>query len=159
MKPPIPTEEQEQAALAEYLNMVIGPDKWFHVPNEGKSHVAYRVKQRKMGLKSGVPDVIIVRRPPLYPDSLGAAIELKRRKGGIVSDNQARWHKSMKAEGWLVSVCYGADDAIRQLREWGYAKSRTPNSKGKPCPERGARCRGNIIWTENTWAYHRATVW
>ena len=31
----------------------------FHVPNEGKRSISYHTKMKKMGLKSGCPDIII----------------------------------------------------------------------------------------------------
>lgn len=50
----IPTEEQEQLALVQWLEL--HEIKYTHVPNEGKHKVQYRAKQKRLGVKPGVPD-------------------------------------------------------------------------------------------------------
>lgn len=112
------TEEQEQAVVAQWLewhNVV-----WFHPPNEGRHKPAYRKKQRALGMKRGVPDIMVVQPPPRCPDKNGLAIELKRTKGGQVSAAQHQWLDTLKACGWVVAVCRGADAAIELLEKYGY---------------------------------------
>ena len=113
-----PPEEKEQMVLAQWLD--VHGIKWFHVPNEGKHKVQYRVKQKKLGVKPGVPDVIIVDSPPKYKELKGTAIELKRRKGGRVTPQQTQWLEALKNEGWAVAVCKGAGEAISFLESLGY---------------------------------------
>jgi hypothetical protein len=114
----IPTEEQEQLALVQWLEL--HKIRYTHVPNEGKHKVQYRAKQKRLGVKPGVPDILIFDRPPLYPENVGVAIELKRQKGGRVTPEQTAWLEHLKARGWAVAVCRGAMEAIRFLQELGF---------------------------------------
>ena len=109
-----PLEEDEQKVIAEYLDYTVGELNWCHVPNESKSKVQYYAKQKALGVKSGVPDILIFKAPEEYN---GIAIEMKRRKGGRVSDNQKKWLKSLEENGWLTTVAKGADEAIEFLKE------------------------------------------
>lgn len=129
-----PLENDEQAKLAEWLdwNGIL----WAHVPNEGqmggKRGQVRGALLRRLGLKSGVPDVLVFDRPrltpPDYPDErgcpdcVGVAIELKRQKGGRVSDEQCEWIAALNERGWYATVCKGADEAISVLESLGYGK-------------------------------------
>lgn len=117
---PIPTEEQEQLALADLLNRL--KLTWFHPVNEGIRKPQYAAKQKRLGLKAGIPDVIILDTPPNFPDSRGAVIELKRRKGGRLSIDQRVWLQLFQLYDWQAKVCNGIDEAIQQLKAWGYIK-------------------------------------
>ena len=58
----IPTEEQEQVTLAHWLDL--HKIAWFHPPNGGHRNVIVGRKLKAQGVKRGVPDVMIVDRPP-----------------------------------------------------------------------------------------------
>jgi hypothetical protein len=69
-----------------------------------------------LGLKPGVPDVMILDKVSQYggrPNVRGVAIELKRVSGGKLSDEQESWALRLRARGWLVFVCKGAGAAIK----------------------------------------------
>lgn len=121
-----PKEEDIQIALAELLDLIKyegRPLKWCHVPNGGKRHIKTAVKMKAAGVKPGIPDIIIFDPPPCYMmGSKGAMIELKRSKGGKVSDTQQEWLDYLGASGWSVAVCKGIDEALSQLGKWGYLK-------------------------------------
>jgi hypothetical protein len=55
---------------------------WFHVPNGGKRSKATAARLRKMGVRRGVADFILLCR------GLAIAVELKTRKKGRQSDDQ-----------------------------------------------------------------------
>lgn len=112
-KTEIPTEEEEQIKLARYLDA--NGFIWFHTPNEGKHKVQYRAKQKKMGLKAGVPDVLIFDCPDERHN--GVAIELKRQKGGQIRDSQVQWITELGKRKWYAKVAHGADEAIDFLEE------------------------------------------
>jgi hypothetical protein len=57
----------------------------FHVPNEGVRRPQYRAKLKKMGLRSGCPDLII----EYYPAKI-IYVELKNEKGKL-SETQKLW--------------------------------------------------------------------
>lgn len=109
----IASEDQEQTALAQYLDMRFGEYGWFHPPNGGSRNVIEATKLKRMGVKKGVPDVIIPCACVMIDKYYNAcAIELKRTKGGRVSPEQDRWHHELERRGWLVRVCHGSGSAI-----------------------------------------------
>ena len=136
----LPTEEAEQRALALWLDW--HKILWCHVPNGGERSKAVAGKLKAAGVKAGVPDVLVFDPPrrcnrpgctdhvvacPL--DRVGVAIELKRRKPAAsrVSVEQDAWANDLSERGWIVAICYGADEAIALLTELGYAtKGRQP---------------------------------
>jgi len=80
-------EADIQIACNDYLNYLakIYNFRQFHVPNEGKRSIHYHAKMKKMGLKSGCPDIIVE-----YPEGKILYIELKAPKGRL-SDTQKLW--------------------------------------------------------------------
>jgi hypothetical protein len=42
-------------------------------------------------------------------------VEMKRSQGGRLSPDQKSWHLYLASIGQTVLVCYGADDAKRQI--------------------------------------------
>jgi len=48
----------------------------------------------------------------------GLFIELKRRHGGVVSREQKEIHKLLRAQGYRVEVCKGADAAIQAIIDY-----------------------------------------
>jgi hypothetical protein len=93
---------------------------YFAVPNGGWRNKITAARLKRTGTKAGVPDLLIIDYPPKHPCFVGTAIEMKRAKGGKVSDAQERWMRAMEERGWLTMVCRGADEAIRKLTEAGY---------------------------------------
>lgn len=84
-----------QVAVNEYLEYMSGIYNFrhFHVPNEGKRSIGYNLKLKRMGLKSGCPDIIIE-----YPEGKVLYIELKTNQGKL-SNSQKLWAVQSKALG------------------------------------------------------------
>lgn len=123
-----PSETKDQIALAELLDQVKfngRPLKWCHVPNEGKRSGKTAAILRMMGLKPGVSDNLIFDSPPAYPLMKGAALELKKLKGGKVSDEQIEWLNYFENNSWVTGVAEGIDEALALLKDW----SLTPNCR------------------------------
>ena len=57
----------------------------YHIANEGKRSIAYKVKLKKMGFRSGAPDILIE-----YPQGRLLYVELKNEKGTL-SSAQKLW--------------------------------------------------------------------
>ena len=93
--PPVTKESEIQIACNEYLNYLANTYyfRHFHVANEGKRSISYHAKMKRMGLKSGCPDIII----EYFPGKL-LYIELKNEKGKL-SNNQKLWAVQSKALG------------------------------------------------------------
>lgn len=93
---------------------------FIHIPNESKRSRLEMISLKLLGLTPGACDILIWDTPPKYPDKKGIAIEMKS-KNGKVTDLQAQFQAKLVQKGWLTSVCYGADQAIKCLKEAGYA--------------------------------------
>lgn len=115
---PCPTEAAEQMALSRWLDLK--RLLWCHVPNSGQHKVQYRAAMARQGLKRGVPDLLIFTPPPRVPGCRGVAIELKRLRGGTVSDSQRYWIEQLQAADWQARVCKGAQAAVDWLGSLGY---------------------------------------
>ena len=87
-----PTESEEQQALFRWAAYESGAHPelalLYHIPNEGKRSLVAGAKLRAEGLKRGVPDICL---PVPRGKWHGLYIELKRLRGGRVSDEQQRW--------------------------------------------------------------------
>jgi hypothetical protein len=109
---PVPLEEDEQITLMAWCDRHerLYPELalLYHVPNSGKRHVNYAAKMKRLGLKSGVPDLCLPVQRGGYP---GLYVELKRRRSGNVSASQAAWHARLRAEGYRVEVALGWEQA------------------------------------------------
>lgn len=109
---PCPLEEEEQVTLAQFLDLMFW-EQWFHVPMGGLRNKAEGGKLKAQGAKAGIPDNWIVRPVKGAP---GVVVELKRVKGGVVSEDQKKWLKTLAGFGWICRVCAGADEAIKFVR-------------------------------------------
>ena len=112
---PVPLEHEEQADVFRWADSHPVAHLLFAIPNG-----QYRDGQRmEVGLKSGVPDMFLpVARCGLH----GLFIELKRRKGGVVSKTQREWMDALAAQGYGVALAYGAGEtkiAIEAYLEGG----------------------------------------
>lgn len=122
----VPTEAQEQAFLFDWIDANIGnypPLRWaFHVPNGEFRHPATAGRLATMGVRRGVPDVLI---PCIAHDAgadktyVGLAIELKRSdRSNHTTPEQDDWLAWLDSQEWRSVVCYGAAEAIRVIREY-----------------------------------------
>ena len=108
----VETEDQLQIRVAQWLDLALPPGAvWHHSPNEGNRHVAYKVKQKRMGTKAGWPDIEIF--VPGDQSKVGISIsifiELKRPKGGKLSENQAMVRDKLELAGCFWQLCRSID--------------------------------------------------
>ena len=83
----------------------------FHVPNEGVRRPQYRAKLKKMGLRSGCPDLII----EYYPAKI-IYVELKNEKGKL-SQSQKLWKlqsSALKTPHYVVKG--NINDCLDQIK-------------------------------------------
>ncbi|MFH1568515.1 MAG: VRR-NUC domain-containing protein [Gemmatimonadota bacterium] len=88
-----------------------------HVPNE-RAQGLQRQILAGLGVKPGVPDLLIFTPPP-SATGRGVAIEMKAPLGRA-SSQQLRWINDLEHAGWLARVCRGCDEAIAWLEFLGY---------------------------------------
>ena len=85
---------------------------WFHVPNGGwRSPVEARIF-KSLGVKAGVPDLIIIANGKPY------GLELKIERGKL-TPAQHTAHVMLAAAGAEIATAYGLDEALDQLARWG----------------------------------------
>lgn len=110
MSIPVPTEDQEQIDFIRWLDEEGIP--YWHVPNETFAPSwAAKAKNKKLGVKAGIPDLFLVFKEGLL------CIEMKRTVGGKLSDYQMMWHEILAMSGTPVFTCKGAEAAEAQVKE------------------------------------------
>lgn len=114
-----PTEAQEQESLFRWAayNRVKYPELelMYHVPNGGGRNLIEAAHLKAQGVKPGVPDICLpvpnIKYTALY-------IELKRRKGGKVSEEQRGWITALNRVGCRAVVCHGWDEAREEIERY-----------------------------------------
>ena len=89
----------------------------FHIPNGGTRSKSEAGRFRAEGVKAGVPDIFL---PAARGEYHGLFIEMKRRKNGRVSIDQATWLKALEKQGYKAVVCEGWEEARDEIE--GYLK-------------------------------------
>ena len=77
---------------------------FFHPVNEGKIPVQYRSKLNKMGMRSGIPDIVLLVSTNNHPY---AVFEMKRTGGGRLSASQKDCLNAASDQGAFACVCFG----------------------------------------------------
>ena len=115
----VPTESQEQTAVFNWAAVMVR--KWpelrllHHIPNGGSRNAREAHNLRMQGVKAGIPDIFL---PVARGGWHGLYIEMKRRKGGRLSDEQAAMLEALREQGYCAWVCKGANDAIELITEY-----------------------------------------
>ena len=86
----------------------------FAVPNGGSRNKIEAANLKRQGVKAGVPDIFL----PLPRNGFhGLFIEMKT-KGNKCSEAQNGYIAEMALQGYKVAVCYGADEAINEIKSY-----------------------------------------
>ncbi len=122
----LPSEEQEQAAVCRWLDKVGA--FYCHPPNGGSRGRIEAARFRRIGVKAGIPDLLVFDVPE-GAGFAGVAIEMKKRKGGtgrpaVVTTPQHKAILRLEQAGWETKVAYGAKEAVEFLKELGYGEAR-----------------------------------
>ena len=116
---PVPTEHVEQSMLLQWVNEHV--EQWpelrlfYHIPNEGKRSPVAALRLKREGMKKGVPDNCL---PVARGGYHGLFIELKRVRGGRVSDEQKQWIADLGAQGYKAVVCKGWQIAAFEIMHY-----------------------------------------
>lgn len=110
----MPTERQEQIAVVQYVKRTYPNSLMWATPNGGSRHPLEAANMRKEGVLAGVPDLFIAEAKQGYH---GLFIEMKR-KGGQVTANQGEVIFKLRQRGYKAEVCYGADEAIKEIDDY-----------------------------------------
>ena len=87
----------------------------YAIPNGGKRAIKTAIALKAQGVKSGVPDMCL---PVARGAYHGLYIELKRQRGGTVSEAQKEWITALAEQGYKAVVCRGAEEAIKVIKEY-----------------------------------------
>jgi hypothetical protein len=90
----------------------------FHVANGGRRLPIEAAILKGLGVKAGVPDLVIIKAGHTY------ALELKAPRGRT-SDAQADTIQAMQRAGATVAVAVGLDYAIARIEGWGLLRGVT----------------------------------
>lgn len=108
-----PSEDDEEHAVSDYCDL----KKWKHTHFSNETYTTswkQKQKMRYLGVHSGIPDHIV-----LIPNRVGGFytvfVEMKRQKGGTISDEQYKWVHALICAGNYATVCEGAEEAIKYL--------------------------------------------
>ena len=112
-----PLEKDEQIAVVAYCKLRSIPisASMNGVFLNSKNANRYINSLKKQGMALGFPDIFI---PMPNKTHAGLFIEMKRRKGGVVSDNQNKWIKILNDAGYYAVVCWGFDEARKVIDEY-----------------------------------------
>lgn len=99
----IPTEHEEQKAFVKWFRIQFPKVRIFAVPNAAIRSPETAAYCKAEGLTAGVLD--------LWIPEWRTAIEMKRVKGSVTSDEQHGWINYLLGIGWRAYVCKGFDEA------------------------------------------------
>lgn len=124
------TEDAEQQAVILWAAFQSGGwpelENLYHVPNEGKRGKKAAGMAKALGLKAGVPDLILD-----YPKGIyhGLRIEMKVLPNRP-TQNQLEWLQRMQNAGYFTAICYDSESAIALIT--AYIKLSTGESLHLP---------------------------
>lgn len=113
---PVPTEADEQITLFHWAAWQSGKypelNLLYHVPNGGSRNRIEAARLKAQGVKPGVPDIVL---PAARGKYHGLYVELKRQRGGRISENQKEWIKGLTEQGYCAVVCKGYEEAAHAI--------------------------------------------
>lgn len=116
---PAPLESQEQKALFNWAFFIKRKhpeiDLLFAIPNGGRRDQVEARHLKEQGVKAGVPDLFL---PVARGIWHGLFIELKRQKGGRVSEAQQKWLYALTRQGFYATVACGWQEAAALIEEY-----------------------------------------
>lgn len=114
-----PLEAQEQITLFQWADMAAAAHPelrmMYHCPNGGFRDAREAHNLRRQGVKAGVPDVCL---PVPRGGYHGLYIELKRKKGGRLSEEQRVWLDRLNRLGYRAVCCNGCEAAIAEIKAY-----------------------------------------
>ncbi len=101
-------------SVSDYLRLQYPKVLFCHIANERQTSPRRGAKLKRMGVRSGMPDVMIfqckVNQETNKLENIGLAIELKI-KPNQPSKNQLEVLEQLKQQGWATHICYDFDKA------------------------------------------------
>lgn len=119
-------EHTEQVSLMKWWSLAcksfgIPEQLLFAIPNGGHRNIVTATKLKAEGVRAGVPDLFLAY--PTPHGGRGLFIEMKKAKGGRVSNDQGVMIFNLANVGYHCVVCHGwveAKDAIERYMQGNY---------------------------------------
>ena len=105
-----PSEHEEQKGFIDWWRVRFPDVLIFAIPNGEHRAISVAKRLKAEGVVRGVPD--------LYVPKLKLWVEMKRQKGGRLSEEQKKIIPYLESIGDAVIVGYGAEDASRKVLEF-----------------------------------------
>lgn len=114
-KPYVPKEYEEQCSVFSWAKWckLHGIDMMYATLNGVRLPIGLARKMKRAGLCAGPPDINIDAARHGFHGFRG---EMKREKGGVVSETQQEWHDRLRTEGYYVIVANGANEMIGAIK-------------------------------------------
>lgn len=109
----VPLESDEQIQFVSWFRATYPDDLIYAVPNGDHRDIRTAVKLKAEGVTKGIADLKIE-----WRNGKNTAIEMKRQKGGVQSDDQKWYQKYCEDRGDNYLLCLGFDDAKKQILEF-----------------------------------------
>ena len=112
-----PSEHLEQVQLVSMVEAAYPREAamLFAIPNGGDRNILVAAKLKKEGVRRGVPDMFLALPRGGWH---GLFIEMKRRRGGVVSREQKEYIAALNAAGYRACVCRGCDEAFEAIKKY-----------------------------------------
>ena len=146
-KRPSHPEYAFHCSVAQYLDKALPPECWWTTFPAGGGGKARGGKLKAMGLKAGVPDILILHRRPSCHRVLW--LELKAAKGTL-SDSQALFLRAMHpfhSTGLGAAVARSLEDVEAILRDFGVKPRATVAMFAKKTPATNAAASADLRTT------------
>ena len=103
-------EDDLQRDVCRFLDVALPTGAtYFAVPNGGKRHVREAARMKGLGLRPGVPDLLVIH------DGRALFVELKTKRG-VMSAAQKAMQQMLAYCGCTVMLCRTVDDVEQALR-------------------------------------------
>lgn len=111
-------EHAEQVSLMQWWSLQcrrfgIPEQLLFAIPNGGQRNIITAKRMKDEGVRAGIPDLFLaVPRGKFH----GFFVEMKKTRGGVVSESQKACMQMLSENGYCVTVCHGfmdAQDAVK----------------------------------------------
>lgn len=106
----MPDEHIEQVTFVQWFRRTFDGVRIFAIPNGGYRSKTTAGRLRAEGVSPGVPD--------LFVPEWRLWIEMKRRKGGVVSPDQRDWIAYLERCGYHCIIARGWEDGVRQITDF-----------------------------------------
>ena len=119
-------ENWHQRQLIQWCRQFTWGQFLFHIPNETTGGQGWIARNRQMGCRKGVPDLML---PVPMHGFHGLFIEMKK-PGGRLDEMQKRWLKALEQFGYKAICCKGWEEAKDALQGYMETKADTVSSGG-----------------------------